>query len=477
MRRADIFRSGAFRFALLLALVFAVGSLLLLWTVESSISRYAQDAIAGSLQSEAAVLSIEDREGGRKALLTAIQRHRHSAREQQFRYLFQDASGKILVNDLGRGSAGLGWGTVSIADDEGGADRESGIEQLKSLGTRMSDGSLLVVATDAYDVQELRHRLNLFTIWSGVGISLFALVGGFLIGRLFMRRLDRVNESVSRIMGGNLAERLPTIGMSPEFDALSANLNRMLDRIGALMEGMRQVSTDIAHDLRTPLSRLRQHLEATRGSTSIESYDTGVELAIAQTDNILAIFRALLRIGSLEGGIGRQHFGVVDLSEIMNRVYLAYQPVAEDQGKVLVANHMSNISVQGDGELLAQMFTNLIDNALGHTPPRTRIWSQLFLQDGQAVASICDDGPGIPAKERVNVLGRFYRLDRSRNLPGSGLGLALVAAIAASHEAQLALDDNRPGLCVKLVFPTHAQAESDVERELSWQPTNSRVAN
>ncbi len=453
MRRADIFRSGAFRFALLLALVFAVGSLLLLWTVESSISRYAQEAIAGSLQSEAAVLSTEDREGGRKALLTAIQRHRHSAREPQFRYLFQDASGKILVNDLGGGRAGLGWGTVSIADDEVGADRETGIEQLKSLGARLSDGSLLVVATDAYDVQELRHRLNLFTIWSGVGISLFALVGGFLIGGLFMRRLDRVNESVSRIMEGNLTERLPTIGMSPEFDVLSTNLNRMLDRIGALMEGMRQVSTDIAHDLRTPLSRLRQHLEATRGSGSIESYDTGVELAITQADDILKIFRALLRIGSLEGGIGRQRFGVVDLSEIMNRVYLAYQPVAEDQGTVLVANHTPNVSVQGDGELLAQMFTNLIDNALGHTPPGTQIVSTLSLVNGQVVASISDDGPGIPAGERSNVLARFYRLDRSRHMPGSGLGLALVAAIASLHEIRLSLEDNAPGLRVKLGFP------------------------
>jgi len=453
MRRAEIFRSGAFRFAVLLALVFAVGSLLLLWTVESSISRYAQEAIASSLQSEAATLSSEDREGGRKDFLTAIQRHRHSAREQQFRYLLQDASGKILVDDLGGGRAGLGWGTVSIADDASWTDRESGIEQLKSLGTRLSDGSLLVIATDAYDVQELRHRLNLFTIWGGIGISLFALVGGYLIGGLFMRRLDRVNESVSRIMEGNLTERLPTIGMSPEFDVLSANLNRMLDRIGALMEGMRQVSTDIAHDLRTPLSRLRQHLEATRESASIESYEAGVEFAITQADNILAIFRALLRIGSLEGGIGRQRFGVVDLSEIMNRVYLAYQPVAEDQGKMLIADHMLDISVQGDGELLAQMFTNLIDNALGHTPPGTQIVSSLFLANGQVVASIADNGPGIPAGEHSKVLARFYRLDRSRNMPGSGLGLALVAAIASLHEIRLRLEDNTPGLRVRLEFP------------------------
>jgi signal transduction histidine kinase len=441
---------------LLFAAVFAAGSLLLLAVVERSISAYALEATAGSLQSEVAILAGEDREAGRAELIKAIDRHRRAGREQAFRYLLIDAGGKPLTHDLDLKAAKLGWGTVAFAGKHAGSSEEGDDEVLKSLGTRLDDGSLLVVATDTYDVQTLRRGLDRFTIWCGIGITLFALIGGYLVGGLFMRRLERVNAAVDRIMAGNFAERLPTIGISPEFDLLSANLNRMLDRIGALMEGLRQVSTDIAHDLRTPLSRLRQHLEEIREDSSIARYEAGVEAAIVQTDEILTIFRALLRIGALEGGVGRQRFSTVDLSEVLGRVHLAYEPVAEDQGKILTADHEPGILVQGDGELIAQMFTNLIENALAHTPPGTRIVSCLAVHQGEIIASVADDGPGIPAGERQNVLTRFYRLDRSRHMPGAGLGLALVAVIASLHDIALSLDDNDPGLRVTLRFPSRS---------------------
>jgi signal transduction histidine kinase len=221
------------------------------------------------------------------------------------------------------------------------------------------------------------------------------------------------------------------------------------------MEGLRQVSTDIAHDLRTPLSRLRQQLEETREAESIDRYEAGVDLALAQTDQILTIFRSLLRIGTLEGGVGRQRLDMVDLSEVMNRVHLAYRPVAEDAGKTLTATHAVGISVRGDAELLAQMTTNLIENAINHTPPGTNISTSLFSQDERVIVTVADSGPGIPAEERAKVLTRFYRLDRSRGTPGAGLGLALVAAIAALHGVLLFLEDNKPGLSIKLKFPRH----------------------
>jgi len=450
MHWASTFRSGAFRFALLLAAVFAAGSTAVLIVVERSISDYALEATAGSLQSEAAILSGEQREGGRADLLKAISRHRRAGTEQQFRYLLVDKGGVVLTTDFGTVRPGLGWGSVRVAENAGTGPS---VETFKSLGVRLADSSLLVVATDTYDIQALRRELDDFTILCGVGITLFALIGGYLVGSLFMRRLERVNLSVGRIMEGSLAERLPTIGISPEFDRLTANLNRMLERIGALMEGLRQVSTDIAHDLRTPLTRLRQQLESVQEARSIEAYDSGVEVALIQTDEILAIFRALLRIGTLEGGAGRQRFERVHLSEIMDRVFQAYQPVAEDEGKMLTAEHARKTVVEGDGELLAQIFTNLIDNALVHTPPGTRIVSRLEMRQGRVIASVADDGPGIAASDRPNVVKRFYRLDRSRNLPGAGLGLALVAAIAALHDAHLELEDNRPGLAVRLIFP------------------------
>lgn len=448
------FRSGAFRFAFLLAAMFAVGAALLLLVVERSISQYATLATDGGLQSEAAILQGEDREGGRASLLRAIALHRRAGGGEAYRYQLTDRTGHVLVDDFGTRSTGLGWGHVTLRDDlqEPGAH----LETLKTLGVALPNGGTLVVATDTYDIEELRASLDRFTTMAGLTITVFALIGGYLIGGLFMRRLDRVNDAIARVMAGDVAERLPPIGISREFDALSTNLNAMLDRISALMDGLRQVTTDIAHDLRTPLTRLRQQLEVTLGAGSVTRYDAGIENAIAQTDEILGIFRALLRIGTLEGGDGRQYFEMLDLSDLLGQVVAAHQPVAEDEGKILVAELAADLWVEGDRDLLAQMMTNLIDNAIRHTPAGSRILSTIASVDGSVVVRIGDDGPGIPAEERANVLTRFYRLDRSRNLPGSGLGMSMAAAIATLHHASMELLDNAPGLLVRLTFPASA---------------------
>lgn len=447
------FRSGAFRFACLLALAFAAGSALILVVVERSIAHYAVDATEGGLTSEAAILAGEDREGGRPSLLGAIGRHRRASGAEAFRYQVIDRAGRLLVDDIGARSVRLGWGQVAVHDDP----QDPAPETLKSLGVALPNGGTLVVATDTYDIQELRRALDRFLVIAGAVITGLALVGGYLIGALFMQRLDRVNAAIGRVMTGNTAERLPAIGISREFDQLSANLNAMLDRIGALMDGLRQVTTDIAHDLRTPLGRLRQQLEQTRDARDPARVEAGIDTAIAQTDEVLAIFRALLRIGTLEGGDGRQYFATLDLSELVGRVIAAYQPVAEDDGKTVLAEHADGLLIEGDAELLAQMMTNLVDNAIRHTPPGSTIVSRLERIDGAIVASVSDDGPGIPPHERDAVLTRFYRLDRSRNLPGAGLGMALAAAIAALHRVRLDLLDNRPGLRVRLIFAQPAR--------------------
>lgn len=447
------FRSGAFRFACLLALAFAAGSALVLVVVERSIAHYAVDATEGGLTSEAAILAGEDREGGRSSLIGAIARHRRASGAEAFRYQVIDRAGRLLVDDIGAQTVRGGWGQVAVRDDP----QDPGLETLKTLGVALPNGGTLVVATDTYDIQELRRALDRFLVVAGVAITLLALVGGYLIGALFMRRLDRVNAAIARVMTGNTAERLPPIGISREFDQLSANLNAMLDKIGALMDGLRQVTTDIAHDLRTPLGRLRQQLEQTRDARDPARVQAGIDTAIAQTDEVLAIFRALLRIGTLEGGDGRQYFATLDLSELVGRVIAAYQPVAEDDGKTVLAEHADGLLIEGDAELLAQMMTNLVDNAIRHTPPGSTIVSRLERIDGAIVASVSDDGPGIPPHERDAVLTRFYRLDRSRNLPGAGLGMALAAAIAALHRVRLDLLDNRPGLRVRLIFAQPAR--------------------
>jgi len=469
MRSIRVLRSGAFRFALLCASVFAVASIVLLFVVERSISTYAVEATKGSLEREASVLRSDDHADGRKQLLRAIGRRLSNADDQPFRYRLVTAGGAAIAGDLPSLQSTPGWGSVVVDEPGRRAGDRVHREVFQTMGVRLDDGALLVVGTDTFDVQQLRRRLDVFTIAAGFGVTILALVGGYFVGGVFLRRLDRVNAAAGRIMAGDLSERLPAIGMSREFDQLSANLNLMIDRIGALMDNLRQVSTDIAHDLRTPLTRLRQQLEGLRGTgptigaTGISATgtgDAGIDDAIAQTDEILRIFRALLRIGTIEGGHGRKRFDRVDLSEVMQRVALAYQPVAEDSGKRLYARIVDGIAVIGDGELLAQMFTNLVENAVHHTASGTRITMALELVAGRPVASVADDGPGIPVHERGNVLKRFYRLDRSRATPGAGLGLAMVAAIVQLHDAELAIDDagQEHGLMVSVRF---RQARAD----------------
>jgi len=261
-----------------------------------------------------------------------------------------------------------------------------------------------------------------------------------------------VNMALQRIMAGKLDERVPAIGMGDEYDRLTYNLNAMLDRIQTLMEGLRQVSTDIAHDLRTPLTRLRQQLESTLALDPSEAVESAVDRALAQVDEVLMTFDALLRIGQIEAGAGRARFETLDLSAIMERVRLAFEPAANDAGKSLVAGIAAGIAVRGDRELLTQMFANLIENALTHTYGPTTIVVSLARDGNAIIAAVADDGPGIPAHERDRVIRRFYRLDASRSTAGSGLGLALVAAIAELHGARLTLAANDPGLRVEVRF-------------------------
>ncbi len=450
MRPFSTLKSGAFRLALFFAGVFAVGATLLVIAIETSVARYARQVTTDTLLSEASRLRAVDRVGGRQGIVEAIAGPART-RRRAFHYLLLGVDGRKLKGDLPRGSATVGWSQVDMRDATA-LDPSDGPEPMRTYGVRLSDGALLVVGSDTYDVEELRDWLDTVALWSGLGITILALGAGYQIAAIFNRRLERVNAAAQRIMEGSLAERLPVIGMSAEFDRLSRNLNDMLDRIEALMNGMRRVSSDIAHDLRTPLTRLQQHLESARAGGSIAAYRGAIDDAMVQVEDILTIFRALLRIGALEAGVGRGRFRPVDLGELLERVLLAYQPVAEDAGKAVSGEIERLVIVDGDAELLAQLFTNLIENALAHSGAGTSIRIELTRSNDRAVATVADDGIGIPEAERENVLRQFYRLDPSRAGPGSGLGLALVAAIAALHQADLELRDNGPGLAVVLSF-------------------------
>lgn len=452
MKGLSSFSSGAFRFALLIAGMFALGSLILFGVVEHSIRSYAAEATVVGLKSETSILTEDWPDGGKAELINTINHRQKSPYEQPFQYLFTDARGHRLAGDLPLGAAKIGWSKVTLVDDRPARSEHADPEILQTLGTRLADGSMLVVGTDTFDVQKLRHHLASFTIWLSIGITVLVLIGGYFIGLVFLRRLERVNAAVARIMAGSLSERLPTIGMSPEFDRLSRNLNEMLDRIAGLMKGLRQVSTDIAHDLRTPLTRLQQRLETMRASGSVAAYEAETDAALAQIEEIHVIFRALLRIGLIEGGERRQELSPFDLSELVERVTQAYQPVMDDAGRRFSVQIEPRLSALGDNELLAQLLTNLIDNALVHTPEGTAIGVSLLADDHHPTITVADTGPGVPSNKHQKILTRFYRLDESRHTPGAGLGLALVAAIASLHHAELLIEDNRPGLRVRLRF-------------------------
>ena len=453
MRLPDALRSGAFRFALLMAAVFAIGAAALLVVLEREVSQYAAEVARDGVAAEVAVLRDEDRSAGRAEAVRTIARRETVSREHQLRYLLVDRTGRRLAGALPASAAHLGWRVIRIANDQIDDDNTARTLDLDALGVRLEDGATLVVASDRSDLAELRGGLVTSAAVFGGGVILCALFGGLAVGTLFLRRLAEVNRAVHRIVEGDVSRRLPAIGMSPEFDDLSAHLNRMLDRIEALMEGVRQVSTDIAHDLRTPLSRLRQRLETLRESLPDAGSREAVDGAIGEADRILAIFAALLRISALEAGAARGRMVAASLSEIMERVFQAYLPVAEDSGHGLSADIAPGVEAAIDADMMTQAVSNLVENAVFHTPPGGTIVIGLQRAPEGIVISVADNGPGIPADERDKVLGRFYRLEGSAPTSGAGLGLAMVAAVSAIHGADLRLRDNRPGLVIELVLP------------------------
>jgi len=454
MFQPKVLSSAAFRLALVFAAVFAGGAITLVVAFDAAVQTYAEDSTRRELQDETALLLSEAQLEGPKALSALIVRRQAAVGGGQFRYLLLDAAGHRVTGGLPMQVAKEGPAQVTLPQPPDPTEFPSEESStVRTFGARLADGSLLVVGRDSFALDELAEWVDRVTLWSGVGIAVLALIAGYLIAAMFLARLERLNEAAGRIMQGQLGERLPTIGMGDEFNRLSAGLNAMLDRIQVLMEGLKQVSTDIAHDLRTPLTRLQQGLEAARAKGAQAHYEPAIDDALVQLDKVLSTFGALLRIGQIEGGVGRSRFSDVDLSEVMKRVAGAYQPAAEDQGKSLHSAIEQQVRVWGDPEMLAQVFANLVDNALTHAGPGARIGLSLCVRGDEALACVTDNGPGIPESEREKVVRRFYRLDASRTTPGAGLGLALVAAIADLHGLQLKLCDNGPGLNAQLIFP------------------------
>ncbi len=442
-----------FRQFALAGLLFSLMSLLVFGLIYLATNRFLEHQLDRALEAELASLLAE----GSGRLARTIEQRQAGLGTREFYYLYQDRQGRRLAGSLPAEPDREGWSMLAPP----GLSHPDGDEQsLRALARRLPDGRLLMVARDTDDIDDISDFMEQ-SFGAGFTLTLLvALACGAYLSLGFLRRLDGMTLAISHIMAGDLAQRIPLGAGRDEFRELSLHLNAMLERIQDLMAGMEQVTTGIAHDLRTPLTRLRNRLEcALGGAEGGAAPPAPLVAALEEVDGLLEIFNALLRIAQIESGARRSHFSAVDLSALLLMLHEIYGPVADDGGRRLRVEAPPGIALPGDKPLLVQMLVNLIENALRHTPPGTEVWVSLDrAADGTVRLGVRDNGPGVPSAERGKVLRRFYRMDASRRTPGTGLGLSLVQAVVGLHHGCLRLEDNQPGLAVWIELPPAAAA-------------------
>ena len=439
-----MFRSTSLRLAALYTAGFAVSVVLLCGLTLLTTRATLRQQFDSRINAEALSLGQEFRQEGLTGVVQAVRERDQTPGALE--YGLQTPAGKPLAGRLARATTPLGWSEVLPRPSHG----ES--ESIRVLTFALPEGYRLVVGDDDERSEALQRAVLKGFGWAFAGVVLLGILGGYGLSYAMHRRLAAMSGAAEAIIGGDLARRIPVGGSDDDLDRLSMTFNRMLDRIAALMDSLRQVSGDIAHDLRTPLTRLRQRLEATRTLGSVEAQAEAVEGALNDVDAILDTFAALLRIAQIEGGARRAAFRPVDLSAIARTVVEAFAPSAEDAGQSLSLEAGGETPIDGDPELLTQMLVNLIENALRHAGPAARVVVRTGVEGPGAVVAVSDNGPGVPEAEHARIFDRFYRLEQSRSTPGSGLGLALVAAVARLHEADVVLADAKPGLEVCIRF-------------------------
>lgn len=443
-RLRNVVGTASFRLAAIYGVLFAVSALFLgaivLWVVGAALDRQRVDRII----SEVAFLRLEYEEGLEE--LGGEVRERMQSGSGMYYAVF-GSSGAALEGNLPSASRELGWHEVSIV-----VRPDPTSHRIRYLVSDFGDSVRLAVGDDYGLVDEIRRGLVGTFGWIVAAFLGMGLVGGWLSSIGFLKRVDTITRTANAIIAGDVNQRIPLKGSDDDFDRLSATLNRMLDRISDLLDSLRQISSDIAHDLKTPLTRLRNRLVTAASGGETTATVEAINAAVAETDQILGSFQALLRIAQIESGSRRAGFREVDLSSLVKMVTSDFCPVAEESGKQIVADVQQSISVVGDEELLVQMLANLIENSIRHASQGSQINVALRRTSGHIEAVVADDGPGIPVEEREKVFRRLYRLERSRSTPGTGLGLSIVAAIADLHDMKIVAEDNGPGLRIRLML-------------------------
>jgi signal transduction histidine kinase len=452
-----LFRTTAFKLSLAYFLVFAVSASLVMGWVAWNMRRVMNDQLAATIEAEIKGLAELPGQGGIRRIVDIIDRR---ARQP-------GASLYLITNFVGQPIAG---NIVALPPD---ALREPGLRETtyERLGDAdverralarvliLPGGFRLLVGRDLEDREAISALVGRALVTSLFWLAIIGAFGGLFVARRVLRRVDAMNASAQTIMQGNLAQRLPVGRSNDELDRLADNLNAMLERIQELMVGLRQVSDNIAHDLKTPLTRLRNRAEeALRTASAPQEYRAALEKMIEESDQLIAIFNALLMIARLEAGSETAPAKTFDLSLAVRDVVDLYEPLAEDAGVRLIIEDSSGCFVHASRELMGQAIANLIDNALKYgarpcegAPAEVRV--SVRRVNGAVEVEVADRGPGIPPEDRDRVLGRFVRLEGSRSQPGSGLGLSLAAAVARLHNGSIRLEDNAPGLRAIITTP------------------------
>lgn len=334
-----------------------------------------------------------------------------------------------------------------------------GNESARGRTYSLPTGDQLLVARNVSERERFRYLIRNAFAGALVLTMLIGVSGAYLLSRRVSRHLDEINRNSEAILQGDLDLRMPETGRGDEFDELSHNLNRMLDRISTLMSAMREVTDDIAHDMRSPISRLRSRIEvALLGKDDPAAYRAALEGTIEDADAILSMFNALLTIAHAESGEPRKNFETVDVRKIVADAVEIYEPVAEDAGLSLDMEESPSVRLLGNPNLLGQAVTNLLDNAIKYVPTGGHVRCRVEATDGRARIIVADDGPGLPSDFVPRAFDRFSRLEASRTSPGSGLGLSLVQAIAHLHDGDVGIFDAKPGLVVTVDLPVREEA-------------------
>ena len=455
-----LLRTTAFQLTLGFLLVFILFAASLLGYFALNTRRLITEQITATVDTEIAGLREQYNLGGIRRLVVVVDLR--SRRPGSSLYLVTTATGEGLAGNVGSLEPGVldhpGWLETNYRRLEApeGNDHHALVQIVQLPG-----GFRLLVGRDLEERERIFGIIANAAQWSLALVIVLGLAGGFFVSRRVLNRVEAMTETAQTIMAGDLAGRLPVAGTGDELDRLADRLNAMLERIEALMRGLKEVSDNIAHDLKTPLTRLRNRCEqALRNASGEASYRAVLESTIAESDELIRTFDALLMIARAESGQARDNMTEFDASEIARDVGELYEPVADEKGIALKIDAPATAPVRGNRELVSQALANLIDNAIKYAGSNGKVNgvpAEIVVKagnDGERITlSVADRGPGIPDADRGRVVERFVRLEQSRSEPGSGLGLSLASAVARLHGGELKLEDNHPGLRTTIALP------------------------